>query len=567
MRAAVGTLLLFSGFALFTAQAHAEKIDAVSRPIAATVFSDRATVTREAKIEIPEGAHTIVFKGLPLAISPDSLRVEGEGSTKVILGALSHKTVNEADFVNEQVQNLNLRLENLRGQKNILNAEKTALSKQHEFYESLKAQASDRTREEISEFKFNTEQWISAADTIMSGLEKSSKGILEKNELIGNIDKQVEKIIRDLDQLRATQKSSIEVSIPVEANNAGNLTLNLSYQIGGATWKPVYDARLDTKSGALKITQYGAVRQNTGEDWDDIALTLSTARPQRGVFLPEPEPIWVDIARNFSGNAFSSITTNMSAGNEGRKAPGLAMMDSAYEEAPLMKEDAHSKIAATIAPAQIETGDFTAEYKIPALNSVPPDGTESKLLIGEFETDNTIETHVQPQFSTNAYLVARATLKGENPILPGSVNLFLDGAYVGQSHLPLLRAGKDTRLSFGIDDQVEIKRQTLKDETGESGIIIGMQNVVDREYNTEIRNLRKKPVNLVLLETIPTPKNEKITVEILKDKTTSGFEKDAEKIKGLMRWHLELRPGEKKDVALGWKISWPKDLRVDGLPR
>ncbi|MCC6597856.1 MAG: mucoidy inhibitor MuiA family protein [Alphaproteobacteria bacterium] len=563
MHRPIRTLLIFFGFSLFVSLAHAETIQTPSAPVAATVFSDRATITREATIKIPAGKHTLVFNDLPLSLFPDSLRVEGEGAASVILGALSHKTINEAGFVDERAKELHARLENLNRQKNILNAEKAALNKQQEFYESLKAEASTKTKEEISEFKFNTEQWVLAADTILNGLENASKKTLEKNDLIKNIDEQLSKIMRDLAQLQTAQKSSTEVSLPVEAKSNTTLNIHLSYQLPNATWKPVYDARLDTKSGKLQIIQYGTVRQNTGEDWSNVALTLSTARPQRGASLPEPQPMWVNIPENVAKLMRGVAMESMGAADMAYMA-APAEMD---EGARLQKAASpQAMIAATIAEARIETGGFTAEYKIPALNTVSSDGTESKLLIGTFKTENELETHVQPQFGTDAYLIAKATLQGENPILPGSVSLFLDDAYVGQSQLPLLRAGKSTRLSFGIDDQIEVKRQTLKDETGEAGIIIGMQNIIEREYNTEIHNLRQTPVNLVVLEPIPAPQNEKITIELLKGKTTKGFEEDAEKTKGLLRWKLELKPGEKKDIALGWKLAWPKDKQINGLP-
>lgn len=562
MRLGLYVFLLVSGAALFSSQARAAQIEAVSSPVAATVFSDRATVTRTAKITIPAGAHTVVFKGLPAALFPDSLRVEGEGSMNAVLGALSHRTVNEADFPDERMKALDLQLEDLNRQRDILNAEKAALAKQQAFYESLGAQASDRAGEEISTFKFNTEQWALAAETILNGVDKASKAVLEKNRLIGEIDKQAEKITRDIAQLRGSRKSSVEVSLPVEAKGGGQMDIRLSYQLSNVTWRPVYDARLDTKTGALRIVQYGAVRQNTGEDWEQVALALSTARPQRGAFLPELPPMWVDIAE-------PAIAARM----EGFAAADMAM--ESLSAAPMVAAGGHARkqsappqeprFTASVAPAQIDTGGFTAEYKIPAPSTVLSDGTESKLLIGAFETDNVLETHVQPQSGPDAYLIARATLKGDSPILPGSVSLFLDEAYVGQSQLPLLRGGKETRLSFGIDDQIEVERRVLKDETGESGLIIGMQNVAVREYNTGIVNLRQRPVDLVVLETVPAPQNEKITLEILKDKTTQGFEKDADKVKGLVRWRFTLKPGEKKDVALGWKLAWPKDKRIGGL--
>lgn len=552
--------------------AQAEEIKAPAELKQAIVYSDRAMLSREAKIKVPAGAHTILIEGLSTALFPDSLRVEGKGTTSMVLGALSHKIVNETDLVSERERGINIALEAAQNQRAVVEAEKQSFIKQQEFLNSLQAQASEKTKEELADFKFNTEQWVAAGQTIQTGLAEAARQIIGRDTKLAEIDKMIEKLQGDISQLYTGQKSTVQVSIPVEAQAAGTLTLTLSYQLPGATWRPVYDARLDTKTGALELVQYGSVSQATGEDWEGITLTLSTAQPQRGSGLPEPQPFWVNLMEQYAGggSSFSNIAQNI-AGPAMRQAARVNKVEFALEEGAasadaLAAPAAPPEVTAQITPAVIETGGFTAEYRIPALSKVPSDGTETKLFIGNFETENALEIHIRPQLSNEAYLVAKAKLKGENPVLPGSVNLFRDGAYVGQSTLPLLRAGKETTLPFGIDDQIAVSRKTLKDEKSESGMIIGTSSVIERGYSTEIQNLRGKAVKIVVMETVPAPQNEKITLEILKDKTTPGFEKDADKIKGLLRWNFDLAAQEKKDVALGWSLSWPKDSQITGLP-
>src|SRR5262249_26308948 len=159
--------------------------------------------------------------------------------------------------------------------------------------------------------------------------------------------------------------------------------------------------------------------------------------------------------------------------------------------------------------------------------------------------------HVKPQLSTDAFLVAKAKLKGDAPLLPGQANLFRDGAYVGQADLPLLRPGEEHGLYFGVDDQVAVKRKVLKDERRETGML-ARDNLLERDVVTELQNLHKKPVEIVVKETVPVARNEKIHVEILKDEalTTPNFEQDAANIKGLLTWTLKMAPSDKQDVKL-----------------
>jgi len=79
-------------------------------------------------------------------------------------------------------------------------------------------------------------------------------------------------------QGRATKTVTVRLSVAA----AGRLDLTLSYIVPGASWTPAYDARVTTADRTVELGYFGVVRQNTGEDWRDVALTLSTARPALG---------------------------------------------------------------------------------------------------------------------------------------------------------------------------------------------------------------------------------------------------------------------------------------------
>ncbi len=558
--------LALAAFTFLSAPALADDIKAETKLSSATVYGDRAMLSRHAEIHVPAGAHMIIIEGLSPQIMGDSLRTKGESIESMSLGAISHKIVNQAELSGEREAALQKELEERQISRQKIEAEKAALLQQKNFLESLKAEAITKTKEELTQFVFNTDQWIAASKTIQSGLAEASAGIIDKDAALAQVDKEIEAIQNNLNQLYTGDKSTLQVSIPVEAKTAGTLEIDLSYQIPGARWMPVYDARLDTKTGGLEIIQYGAVTQNTGEDWDNITLTLSTARPNVGAGLPKPQPSWVDIFVPQPTSPSYMIARGMS--NEmavAAAAPiesSLSQADFSDHEPPMRKQKQQIALVA----ATIETGGMNAEYKIAGANDVKSDGTETKLLIGNFKTENQIEIQVQPQISTSAYLVAKAKIEGENPILPGPVSLFRDGDFIGNSKFPLIRAGKETELAFGIDDQIAVKRDTLSDESGQSGMLIGVENVAERAYSTEVENLRKTDVSLVVLETVPAPRHEDIRLEITADKTTKGYEMDADKVKGLIRWKMPLKSSEKTSIDLGWKLFWPKDQNISGLP-
>lgn len=532
---------------------------------AATVYPSRATLTRQAVVEVPAGAHKVVFEGLPANIMTDSIRAEGVSGGGVTLGAITHKQVMAEELTAPREQALTGQLEDLQDQKSLIEADKKALSVKSEFLKSLGKHAGARTNEEIADINLDPEEWAAAAESLHAGLAENFKADLGYDIKIRALDRQIAKVKAELAQLRTGQRYVYEVAVPLEAESTTALTLDLSYQVPNASWRPLYDARLDTESGDLTLIQYGAVRQNTGEDWTDVALTLSTAQPHRGTDLPPLHPMWVNVYDD-TIRPMGKSSRNMAAAPQAMMA---MEMDASVAEAedPLerWRRIQETREETKFAAAEINTGGFVSEYVIPGSATVAADGSESKLMIGTFDTENRLQIHIKPQVSTSAILTGRMKLEGEAPILPGQANLFRDGAFVGQTKLPLLRPGEETKLAFGIDDQVSIKRHVMKDERSEKGVLVNKDNVQERHYRTDIENLHTMPVEIVVYETVPVAQDERIKVEILDKVTTAGYETDTDDIKGLLSWTKELAAKDDAVIDLGWKVSWPRDLNLSGL--
>ncbi|MGB1077055.1 MAG: mucoidy inhibitor MuiA family protein [Bdellovibrionales bacterium] len=551
------TLLCLS--CLLPQSAFAKDIPTDSKLVEATVYTNRANLTREAKIMLPQGDHNIVIEGLPQNIFTDSLRAKGTSNGKVTLGAVTYKMVTQAELIKPREKELNDQLLAIQDQKTVMNAEKQALEIQKKFLENIGQSVSQKENEDIARLDLDPEAWKKASSTMHTQIADNLKQSIALDQKLRELTKEETRIRTELNQLRTGQRSTYQVSIPVEAQTATTLTLSLDYQINNASWRPIYDARLSTESADLDLVLYGSVTQNTGEDWTDIKLNLSTAQPHRGAGQADLGPMWVNL-NNYAkrgGGQFNEIAANkVSSVRLNALSFGSAESDMAMEEVAAAPVE--------IRQAQINTQGFISEYAIPGPSTVSADGSESKLLIGSFKTETKLHAEIKPQLSNQAYLVGRATLLGEAPILAGQVNLFRDDAYVGQSYLPLLRPGEKKNLAFGIDDSISVTRRALKDKTSETGII-GKDRVLERHFLTEIVNLHKTPFDIVLLQNTPVSQDEDIDVEILRAETTAGYEMDADKIKGLMRWKATLEPKAQKDIKLGWKVSWPEDKTINGL--
>src|SRR6185312_15650146 len=162
------------------------------------------------------------------------------------------------------------------------------------------------------------------------------------------------------------------------------------YLLYGASWRPRYDARVDAAAGRVKLTQQALVSQSTGEDWSDVALALSTARPSAATRLPDdPDPWYLDLykpapvpppmpmARSYKATA--SLSAGMAAD---MAVPMAAQAMDRLEEA---------SVAAEFASAEIERAGSAQVFRVPGGVGVPSDGEAHLFGIGEYEMQAKID--------------------------------------------------------------------------------------------------------------------------------------------------------------------------------
>ncbi len=321
-------------------------------------------------------------------------------------------------------------------------------------------------------------------------------------------------------------------------------------------WQPVYDARLtspaDGKAAKLELVRRAAVTQATSEVWENVALTLSTARPVGATASPELDPLFIDGYERQQADAVSRAAGQLSA-----PAPASEALD---EENMADKPKAARKEMVRQREAEISTAGFQALYGIPGRVSIDNTGTAKTVRIATSSLDAKLSARTVPTLDPNAYLTASFTLDGETPLLPGAVMLYRDGVFMGQGGLPLLSPGEETKLGFGVDDLIKVKRIETTRKRGEEGII-STSNTDIRAWDITVNNLHGFKIPVTVIDRMPYATREDISVETL-DGMTAPTEKDFEKKRGVLAWSFELEPKAEKVIRHGFKVTWPENLEV-----
>ena len=508
---------------------------------AVTVFNDRAAITRTVEAQLDSGETTIIIKGLPGNILVDSLRVSGKGLGKIEIGSVEAQRAFTDKFNNEVEAEIQQNIQDLQDQRKDFQNQIEALDLQKTFMQSLVQTQPKIMREEMEIGNLDPKNWQQAWALLQNGSAEMLKARTTAIIAQRTINKEIKLFKQQLSKLSTGQKQTIDAHIALETNQETTGVLYLEYQIPGAGWQAIYDARLDSNNSTLRLDQLASVSQVTGEDWNNVKLTLSTHMPSINTNFAPLSPWLLNFYRHDVGYLQKPKRAN---------APKVDALDEVVSTGNRIQTEADFK------QVKISSTTFSAEYIIPGKVSLKSERNSRKFKIQDqtFATD--LLVMAAPQRSSKAYLHAKVNYTGDSPLLPGKVSLFRDNAFVGNSHLSLLNPDEDVKLSFGIDDAIKIEHKALAEEKGTNGII-DKRDFITRNYKTLIHNYHTQAIDIRILDRLPSSQHEDIKVEISKKHSKPTFT-DLDENVGILAWDFTLKSNGEKNLEFGYTISYPK---------
>ena len=524
--------------------ANAAEIPTPSVITAATVFPTRADISRNAEVSLPQGKHTIVFDGLPAALDTKSLRISGTGAFSI--GSIEIKELFSKDFVVEQERKLRGKIADLSDKRRFVESELTAAETGKTFLENMaKSNAVPQVSVNGKKDALSPDAWGKAWQSLQNGMKSLGRETIEKQIEISKIDAELSALNKELRLLSDGAKSAKQIRVNVEASAPAAAKLTVQYQIANASWKPTYEARLNTRNKTVEIMQYGTISQHTGEEWRNIDLTFSTARPVIGTVPPELETRWLNLDEPVKKR-----------GKMLERGAAVYRNDSSF--ADTMDEPSGT---AEIAAAEFSGSDFAGTFAVKGKANVPSDGSEHRFLVGGWSAKADIYAQTVPAVQPAAYVMASTQLNAPAPLLPGTMSLFRDGAFIGDSEMNFLRPNAKLHLSFGQDDKILVKH-TIADFEEDNGGRISRNNKITIRTAAAVQNLHKEPLKIAVYDFLPVARNSDIAVKITKDKTTAGYETDPDGKVGVIKWESVYQPQEQKTVDYGYTITYPKDREL-----
>jgi uncharacterized protein (TIGR02231 family) len=541
---------------LLATGAFAAEVKGTSHIDAVTVYPAGAEIARAAKVKVEKGEHTLLFADLPAEAVPASIRVEAKATARLEIGSVDTRRVSvprtdEAVAATER-RRIEEAIEKLRDDRALLQATALAAETQKKLIDNLTqlpgrpAPANGATAAQPD--------WGQLFGLIGERAAEAQRTILDTQVKMREIDRQIRDQEGKLAQLAPSQQARTEVKVSVSAAGPLDAEVTIRYQVRNASWTPYYDARLSTGSKQqapkLQLVRRAAIQQRTGEPWENVALALSTARPSAGTAAPVLAPLVIDY------EADAPLARPMA--QRGVAAPASDAAGHVDQEQDRRVGTTELYAKAEEARARVEAQAFQAVYSIAGRVSVMDTGETKRVQIDDMQLEPALTVRTVPKREEKAYLYAKLTVARGTPLLPGQISLFRDATFVGNGRIPLLAAGEEHELGFGIDDAVVVRHVLAEEKRSESGIITTAKTD-QRTYRITVKNLHERAIPVAVLDQIPVSLNADIKVELTGK--TAPSRRDVDK-RGILAWDMTLNPDEERAIEFGYRATWPAAKKV-----
>ena len=296
---------------LFALPALAVELRPASHITEVTVFPDRAEIVRRAEVDLLAGSHSLHIADLPAGLLPDSVRVEAVSEAGLMVGAVETLAQFTAEAASPAEREVMAAINALEQKQRELVDKATAARVQLDFVGNVGKALPERAGDDIVRGLPDPEVWRKSWTVLAQGADEALAAIRALDTERQRVERELEARRAELERVRTGQRATLEAVVALEASSGGRAAVELRYQVPGATWRPLYEARLDSGEDSVRLIQRGEVQQATGEEWPDVVLTLSTARPASATEMPRLEPWFVDVLqrtpRPVANEAFQSM--------------------------------------------------------------------------------------------------------------------------------------------------------------------------------------------------------------------------------------------------------------------
>jgi hypothetical protein len=576
----------------------AETKIAANRIAKVTVYPNSALVTRDVDVPAGTGLTELVVSPLPIRIVNSSLYSEGSDGVRVL--STRFRTRQVLEDTREDVRKLEDEMKNLQLASQRLLAQSKTIEMNMSMIGKLENFTNVTTVSSTKDGALNGDNVITLAKYVMEQRGEKAKELVQLQQDLQRNQEQADFLRRKLQEMtRGSSKMERDAVIVVDRANGAGGKVRLNYLVDSASWRPNYKLRAGKVNEPIQVDYLAALVQQTGEDWNSVHLTLSTAQPMLNAAPPELAKLEVAVIQRTAaakgapgqpgmppGGAFGG---GLGAGRGGlerqaqdlrKKAEGLYNslkdLDSAQKQ---LNESAGLDQALDLMKTREEVLAFqrnpksnpssnegpSVTYHLASKMSVPSRNDEQVVEVAKLSFAPKYYYKAIPVLNKHVYRLADLTNNSKHTLLPGDATMYQDNDFVGRMSMPIVAIGEEFTAGFGVDPQLQIQREMM-DKTRE---MQGGNQILTFKYRILVSSFKDDKVNLQVWDRLPFAEREIAGIDVLKSEPE--LSKDAlyqreGRPNNLLRWDLAVDPNVNGERAVPinyeFRLQISKDMVI-----
>jgi uncharacterized protein (TIGR02231 family) len=545
-----------------------------------TVYRGQALVTRTISIDLPPGTSELIVEDLPARIVPESIYAQTSDNTRVLSVRYREKAVSED--MREEVKQLDNQIDGVKHQLKYAESEHKHFELQWEMFAKLKDFTITAAKSDLNRGLLAFEPIESLTSLIEEKGLEYHKHNMEFEDKIARLKKDLELLERKRKELMAGHsRTEREAVLFISKEGGEKAAIELNYLVNNANWQQQYNLRANPKKSGVLIEYNAVVNQTSGENWDGVALSLSTAEPTMVAAPPVLEPMLVALSRPVpTQQAGQRVLMGAAQAREYQKLrkanikKGIAANTELNEMARQSQAFFYNVSKKELEEFQQQIAEISriegvsVTYDLPGRLTLPSRSDQQLVTIATIMAKADFTLIATPLLTDYVYLQADLLNDSDTILLPGQASMFRNGEFVGKSQLPQVTIGEKFTTGFGIDSQVQVSHE-LEDKRTR---IQGGNRIDTYHYRIALSNYKDTTVELQLLDRLPHADDTSIKIEL--EKTEPELSKDSEYLrtvrkKGILRWDLHLAPNtvDENSTVVKYSFTMEYDKNMQIQPR
>lgn len=506
----------------------------------ATVYFNSAELNQTASANLVKGTNEIVVKNVADYLDENTLKIGMPSHVTVLSAQFTQNYISEyeIDETSPETRKVRDSIKLVQNELMKIQTERFSYQKSVEILDKNQVVSGGNTGLDVEELMKLVDYYKIKRTELSLVVNQLAEKEQNLNETLNRLNSRLQ-----INTSKDEKMSKGKLVLQVMSEAAGNVNFDINYLTGGATWKPFYDLRAENVNTPINMLYKAQIIQNTGVDWKQVKLTLSSGNPTQNSQAPLLHTWFLsyeEIMNYIPAPTYDVRNSIQSTGSVSE------VSDKKLEESTISNY------------TTIIENQLNVSFEIDVLYDILSNGKQHSVSMKEIKLPANYKYYTVPRVESEAYLLAELSDYSKYNMLPGEANIVFEGMYVGKTFINPNQTVDTLNLSMGRDKRISVKREKVIDKSSTKFLSNYKEQVFT--YDITVRNNKKDAVNIIVKDQYPLSTDKDIEIELLED-SKARINKET----GVLTWIVDLKANETQKFRISYRVKYPKDKIISNL--